>query len=112
MITQFPVLHILGSLDPGKIASIMANHVRKSIQEPVEIAVVKRRSRGHTKPCAPVIDINGPGRLRVANLMALFGMGHSTLYSRIRSGKFPPRDGLDGAIPYWNTATIRPLLEE
>lgn len=70
------------------------------------------KSRGHTRPAAPVIDLNGPGRLRVANLMALFGIAHSTLYARIRTGKMPPRDGKDGNIPYWFTATIRPYLKK
>jgi predicted DNA-binding transcriptional regulator AlpA len=69
-------------------------------------------SRGHTRPAPPLIDLNGPGRLRVSNLLALFGISHSTLYARIRAGRFPARDGLDGNIPYWNTSTIRALLTD
>ena len=69
-------------------------------------------SRGHTRPVPPLIDLNGPGRLRVSNLLALFGISHSTLYARIRVGKFPARDGLDGNIPYWNTSTVRALLDD
>lgn len=76
-----------------------------------EIGTTKVRiQRGHTKPVAPVIDINQPGRLRVAHILALFGISHSTLYARIQAGKFPPKDGKDGSIPYWHTSTIRQLL--
>ena len=69
----------------------------------------KRRS-SHVKPRPPVIDINTPGRLRTANILALFGISHSTLYTRLKSGTFPPADGSDGKLKYWNTQTIRPLL--
>ena len=69
-----------------------------------------KRSNGHTKPAAPLIDLDGHGRLRVANLLALFGFSHSTLYTRIRSGDFPSPDGHDGRNPYWRTSTIRSLL--
>ena len=68
------------------------------------------RRTGHTRPAPPIIDINGPGRLRVGNLMALFNIAHSTVYSRLRTGEIPPRDGKDGNIPYWFTSTIRPYL--
>ena len=74
--------------------------------------VIPNKSRGHTRPAQPLIDLTGPGRLRVANLLALFGISHSTLYARIRVGRFPVRDGLDGKIPYWNTSTIRAQLDQ
>jgi predicted DNA-binding transcriptional regulator AlpA len=69
------------------------------------------QTRGHTRPRRPLIDIDGPGRLRVAHILALFSISHSTLYARIRDGKFPARDGVDGVMPYWLTSTIRPLLK-
>src|SRR5690242_13753879 len=63
-----------------------------------QLPVVKK-SRGHTRPSRPVIDISGPGHLRVAHLLALFGISHSALYARIRDGRFPPKDGKDGPLP-------------
>lgn len=72
----------------------------------------KKRRNGHTRPKAPVIDIQKPGRLRVAHLLALLGISHSTFYARIRTGLIPGRDGIDGRIPYWNTSTVRKLLED
>lgn len=73
-------------------------------------APLVHKSRGHTRPAPPIIDINGPGRLRVAHLMALFGIAHSTLYARVRAGEMPPSDGKDGNIPFWFTSTILPYL--
>jgi predicted DNA-binding transcriptional regulator AlpA len=70
------------------------------------VKVVYRR-----KPVAPLISINQPGRLRFANLMALLGVSHQTIYSRIARGEIPPPDGYDGKLPFWFCATIRPLLE-
>lgn len=72
---------------------------------------IKKRSRGHTQPSPLLIDLNGPGRVRVANLLSLFGISHSTLYARIRVGAFPGPDGRDGRIPFWKTSTIREKLE-
>jgi len=63
------------------------------------------------KPVPPIIALDQPGRLRFANLMALFGLSHQSVYSRIKKGLIPPPDGYDGKLPYWYTATIRPLLE-
>ncbi len=65
---------------------------------------------GHTKPRQPTIDIKGPGRLRVAHVMSLLGISHSTIYARMRAGALPQFDGRDGRIPYWRTETIRQLL--
>lgn len=66
----------------------------------------KVRQRGHVKPRMPVIDLNGPGRLRTAHVLALAGLSHSTLYDRIKKGKFPKPDGRDGGLNYWNTCTM------
>jgi len=80
---------------------------------------VKEAGRHARKAQLPTIPIDQPGRYRIANLQALFGISHSTVYKRIEQGLIPPPDGYDlnnrpkgkQGRPYWNTATIRPLLE-
>lgn len=70
------------------------------------------------KAVVPLIPLDQPGRLRLANLQALFGCSHATIYSRMEQGLLPQPDGYDLANrpkgrrgrPYWYTATIRPLL--
>ncbi len=69
-----------------------------------------KRTSCHVQPRSPVIDLNGPGRLRTANILAIFGISHSTLYVRLKSNAFPAPDGRDGKMLFWNTQTIRPLL--
>lgn len=71
---------------------------------------VPKKQRGHVMPRAPQIDLDGPGRLRTAHVLALFSISHSTLYSRIREGTLPKWDGTDGNRNYWNTSTIREAL--
>lgn len=68
------------------------------------------RPSSHVQPRPPVIDINGPGRLRTAHVLALCGISHSTLYSRLKLGEFPSPDGKDGMMNFWNTETIRIYL--
>ena len=70
----------------------------------------KPKKSGHTKAVAPTIPLNQPGRLRVAHLMSIFGVSHSTLYAGIKSGRYPKRDGKDGRMPYWHTETIQSFL--
>lgn len=67
----------------------------------------KAKKSGHTRAVAPTIDLNQEGRLRVANLLAILAVSHSTLYQGLRSGRYPPADGFDGNMPYWTTQTIR-----
>lgn len=74
------------------------------------IIITKKRS-GHTKAKAPTISLDQPGRLRVANLMALFNKSHSALYADLAMGRVPKPDGRDRR-PYWNTETIRKLLDQ
>lgn len=69
----------------------------------------KAKKSGHTKATAPIIDILKPGRLRVANLMALFSVSHSTIYQGLKVGRYPKPDGYDGKFPYWHTETISGL---
>jgi predicted DNA-binding transcriptional regulator AlpA len=71
----------------------------------------KRKTNGHTKAVAPTISLDQPGRLRVAHVMSLLGVGHSTLYEGVRRKRYPRPDGHDGKIPYWNTETIRRFLQ-
>jgi len=71
---------------------------------------VPKKGRGHTRAKAPTISLDKPGRLRVAHLMALLGVSHSTLYAGIASARYPKPDGMDGRIPYWRTQTVRSLL--
>lgn len=86
------------------------------VQRPARV-----RSKGHVAPQAPSIDIRFPGRLRTSHVLALLGISHSTLYTRIQAGSIPAADGRDGPLSadgsrrgrlYWNTATIRSLLGE
>jgi len=71
----------------------------------------KARQRGHTRPRQPTISLEQTGRLRVANLLAILGISHSTLYAGVKSGRYPAPSGRDGSFPFWNTATIRNFLE-
>lgn len=71
----------------------------------------KERQRGHTRPRQPTISLDQMGRLRVANLLAIFNVSHSTLYAGLKSSRYPSFDGRDGRIPYWNTSTIKNFLE-
>ncbi len=73
---------------------------------------VRNGQRGHTRAVAPVISLHQPGRLRIANIMALCGISHSTLYQRLRDQIYPKPDGFDGRIPFWKTTTIKEFLEK
>lgn len=71
----------------------------------------ERRNSGGVKAKAPAIDMYQPGRLRVANLLALYGIASAnTLYTWMRQTRIPPPDGHDPR-PYWLTSTIREHLE-
>ena len=72
---------------------------------------LKRKNKGHTKPATPTISLGQPGRLRVAHLMSLLGVSHSTLYAGIKKSRYPKPDGKDGRMPYWLTETIRDFLK-
>jgi predicted DNA-binding transcriptional regulator AlpA len=71
---------------------------------------LKNKNSGHTKPAIPTISLDQPGRLRVAHLMSLLGVSHSTLYAGIKKSRYPKPDGLDGRMPYWLTTTVRNFL--
>ena len=77
----------------------------------VAAAPAPKKKSGHTKPRAPAISLSEPGRLRVANLLALFAISHSALYAQLNLNRFPKPDGHDPR-PYWRTETIRQKLQE
>lgn len=76
------------------------------------ITIVKRpkAKSGHTKAKALIISQDQPGRLRIAHLLSLFSVSHSTLYQGMKFGRYPKPDGRDGNFPYWKTETIRQFL--
>jgi hypothetical protein len=49
----------------------------------------RRKKSGHTRARRPEIGLEQPGRLRVAHLLALLGISHSTLYAGVKSGRYP-----------------------
>ena len=81
------------------------------------MTVTNRKQRGHTSPKAPVIGLDQPGRLRVANVLAVLGISHSTLYKGLKPkhgemvARYPHPDGYDGAMPFWHTSTIKAFLD-
>ena len=72
---------------------------------------IKSKKSGHTRPKAPIISLDQPGRLRVAHVLSLLGISHSHFYSQKRMGRYPQPDGRDGNMPFWNTATLKAFLE-
>lgn len=73
-------------------------------------SLVRAKRNGHVQPRAPLIDLDQPGRLRTANVLALAGISHSTLHLRLKTGLFPMPDGRDGGRMWWHTSTIRQFL--
>ncbi len=75
------------------------------------IGAFAKQQKGHTRPQAPTIDLAQPGRLRVAHLLCLLGVAHSTLYLGLKTGRYPAPDGYDGKMPFWRTDTVRAFLQ-
>ena len=75
-----------------------------------QVSAPEKKTSGHTKAKAPIISLREPGRLRVAHVMSLFGVSHSTFYAGVKKGRYPAPDGKDGKLPYWKTQTIRQFL--
>lgn len=63
----------------------------------------------HTRVKIPHIPLDMPGRYTTGNVMAVTGWSHSTLYNRIKEGKFPP-PCKSGSLNFWDTATVRTAL--
>jgi len=72
----------------------------------------KSKRNGHTRAKAPIISLDQPGRLRVAHLLSLLSVSHTTLYAGLKSGRYPKPDGRDGNMPFWFTATVKPLVQQ
>lgn len=66
---------------------------------------VPRKRSGHTTPRIPITPLNQPGRMRIAHWLAILGVSHSTFVNGVKSGRYPPPDGHDGAIPFWQNST-------
>lgn len=81
-----------------------------SLQSNSASATLRQRTSGHTRPRQPEISLEQTGRLRVANMLAILNISHSTLYAGLKSGRYPSPDGQDGSFPYWMTSTIRNFL--
>jgi hypothetical protein len=95
------------------------NYLNKPATAPTAVASApmpktqtqKKRVGGGVKPKAPVISLSEPGRLRVANLLALYNIGSAnTLYTWLHFKKIPPPDGRDPR-PFWLTSTIAEHLK-
>ena len=91
---------------PATIPRGMENSLHKTTDSARE-----QKKTGHTRPRRPDISLDQQGRLRVANLLAILNISHSTLYAGVKNGRYPVPDGRDGIIPFWNTATIKRYLE-
>lgn len=80
-------------------------------------AQAPKRQRGHTMPKSPSIQPSQLGRYRVAHVLAVLGVSHSTFYAGLKpacggtASRYPPPDGYDGRLPYWKTSTIKALLD-
>jgi hypothetical protein len=70
----------------------------------------KKKRYSHTKPRALTISLDQPGRLRLSDVLGLFGIKAATYYEGRRYKRYPMPDGKDGRRPYWNTETIRNIL--
>jgi predicted DNA-binding transcriptional regulator AlpA len=78
--------------------------------DPIFRHQIKSRKGSHVQPKPVLINLDQPGRLRTAHVLALCGISDSTLHARVKSGSFPPSDGKDGGRNYWNTSTILKYL--
>ena len=85
--------------------------INRKAEPPASAPAKEEKSNGHTRAKAPLISLSEPGRLRVANVMALLGVSHSTFYAGLKTGRYPREDGRDGQFPYWKTSTIKAILE-
>lgn len=70
---------------------------------------VNARKSGHTRVKSPQIPLDMPGWYSTGNVLAVTGWSHSTLYNRMKDGKFPP-PSKSGSMNYWDTATVRAAL--
>lgn len=69
----------------------------------------KARNAGHTRARPLSGSLEQPGRVRVANWLALLNIGHSAFYERRKTNSIPCADGHDPR-PFWDTKTVRDYL--
>jgi predicted DNA-binding transcriptional regulator AlpA len=83
---------------------------RRKISPLTQRDATRPHGSGHTRPRPPDIPLDRPGRLRVAHVLCLLGISHSTFYAGQKTKRYPRPDGWDGKLPFWNTETIRRFL--
>jgi len=105
------VVRITRQSQPG-LVTVIESTSDGIVKRVVKTPPAKKTPSKKLKPQAPEISLSQPGRLRVANMMSLFGVSRTTLYAGMNSGRYPEPDGRDGRLPYWNTETARRWLEE
>lgn len=105
------VVRITRQSQPG-VVTIMEKTPDGMTRRVVKAVPEKKAPGKKVRPQAPDISLSQPGRLRVANMMSLFGISRTTLYAGMNSGRYPAADGKDGRLPYWNTETVRRWLED
>lgn len=105
------VLRISKKSQPG-VVKVIEHTAKGKVIRVESVPVAKKSTPKKVKPLPPVIALSQPGRLRVANLLSLFAVSRTTLYSGMQTGRYPPPDGKDGRLPYWNTETVRVWLEK
>lgn len=74
------------------------------------ILLTRKASSSHTRVKPPRIPLDMPGRYTTGNVLAVTGWSHSTLYNRIKAGKFPAPKKDGPAMNYWDTDTVREAL--
>jgi hypothetical protein len=68
-----------------------------------------KRRCGHAKVKAPIIPLTMPGRYTTGNILAVTGWSASTLWNRIRDGRFP-KPNKDGKRAWWPTHVVKEAL--
>ncbi len=79
-------------------------------KKPAALAIVPKE-KAYKVPAKPVTAdyLNGPGSLRVQNLMYLYGLSQSRIFRKLKSGDIPAPSGRDPR-PYWSNDVIRQHL--
>jgi predicted DNA-binding transcriptional regulator AlpA len=80
------------------------------MKSPLESLKPEPQSRSNMKLDPHAIDLSKPGRLLTRDVLALSRWSHSTLYTRMDSGKFPKPEK-DGGLNYWLTQVVRDALK-
>ncbi len=68
-----------------------------------------KRRCGHAKVKIPNIPLTMPGRYTTGNVLAVTGWSASTLWNRIRDGRFP-KPNKDGKRAWWPTHVVKEAL--